>query len=155
MYKRPIRGRTRLENPYCSIPSLGACLRPIENYTKAIRLMTSYGKTDWIGLWALLVFPATVRTCDEISDALWRERRAGCGRQARWSCCSLLTCNPACSSLAPSQRAWGPAAKCSLYALTGPSHAYQVAVPRFHGKKGDGNIVTPRSRLRGPTLRCR
>ena len=25
-----------------------------------------------------------------------------------------------CSSLAPSQRAWGPAAKCKRYSLTGP-----------------------------------
>ena len=50
-------------------------------------------------------------------------RRAplGCGPQARWRCCSLLTCNPACSSLAPSQQAWGPAAKCSLYSLPGPN----------------------------------
>jgi hypothetical protein len=50
-------------------------------------------------------------------------RRAplGCGPQARWRCCSLLTCNPACSSLAPSQRAWGPAAKCKRYLLTGPN----------------------------------
>ncbi len=41
-------------------------------------------------------------------------RRAppGCGPQARWLCCSLLTYRPGySSSLAPRQRAWGPAAK--------------------------------------------
>src|SRR6266480_4276685 len=37
-------------------------------------------------------------------------------------CCSLLTYRPGyCSSLAPRQRAWGPAAKCSYYFLTDPS----------------------------------
>src|SRR5881628_1947810 len=36
----------------------------------------------------------------------------GCGPQARWLCCSLLTYRPGySSSLAPRQRAWGPAAK--------------------------------------------
>ncbi len=41
-------------------------------------------------------------------------RRAppGCGPQARWLCCSLLTYRPGySSSLAPRQRAWGTAAK--------------------------------------------
>src|SRR5947208_8491022 len=41
-------------------------------------------------------------------------RRAppGCGPQARWLCCSLLTYRPGySSSLAPRHRAWGPAAK--------------------------------------------
>src|SRR5436305_7043029 len=39
-------------------------------------------------------------------------RRAPAGPQARWLCCSLLTYHPGyCSSLAPRQRAWGPAAK--------------------------------------------
>src|SRR5216117_227147 len=47
-------------------------------------------------------------------------RRAppGCGPQARWLCCSLLTYRPGrpgySSSLAPRQRAWGPAAKCEV-----------------------------------------
>src|SRR5437870_7527381 len=44
--------------------------------------------------------------------ALRRRAPAGCGPQARWLCCSLLTYRPGyCSSLAPRQRAWGPAAK--------------------------------------------
>jgi len=38
----------------------------------------------------------------------------GCGPQARWFCCSLLTYRTGyCWSLAPRQRAWGPAAKCT------------------------------------------
>ena len=41
-----------------------------------------------------------------------RRAPAGCGPQARWLCCSLLTYRPGySSSLAPRQRAWGPAAK--------------------------------------------
>ena len=50
-------------------------------------------------------------------------RRAplGCGPQARWLCCSLLAYYPVCSSLAPRQRAWGPAAKCKRYSLTDPN----------------------------------
>src|SRR5881396_3901168 len=43
------------------------------------------------------------------------------GRSSRWLCCSLLTYRPGyCSSLAPRQRAWGPAAKCSYYFFTDP-----------------------------------
>src|SRR5205809_1155461 len=39
-----------------------------------------------------------------------RRAPAGCGPQARWRCCSLLTYRPGYSSrLAPRQRAWGPA----------------------------------------------
>ena len=49
-----------------------------------------------------------------------RRAPSGCGPQARWLRCSLLTYNPVCSSLAPCQRAWGPAAKCKRYSLTGP-----------------------------------
>ena len=37
-----------------------------------------------------------------------RRAPSGCGPQARWLRCSLLTCNPAGSSLAPCQWAWGP-----------------------------------------------
>jgi len=55
-----------------------------------------------------------------------RRAPSGCGPQARWRCCSLLTCNPACSSLAPSQWAWGPAAKCNLYSFTGPNGSVQM-----------------------------
>ena len=51
----------------------------------------------------------------------------GAATQARWRCCSLLPYNPVWlglpaqfSSLAPRQRAWGPAAKCKRYSLTGP-----------------------------------
>src|SRR5438093_8793727 len=54
---------------------------------------------------------------------------AGCGPQARWLCCSLLTYRAGySSSLAPRQRAWGPAAKCefisarALRQLFGPTH---------------------------------
>jgi len=50
-----------------------------------------------------------------------RRAPAGCGSEARWRFCSLLTCDPAWlglrtqfSSLAPSQRAWEPAAKCQV-----------------------------------------
>src|SRR5881275_1157336 len=44
-----------------------------------------------------------------------RRAPAGCGPQARWLCCSLLTYRPGySSSLAPRQRAWGPAAKCEV-----------------------------------------
>ena len=44
--------------------------------------------------------------------ALRRRAPPGCGPQARWLCCSLLTYRPGySSSLAPRQRAWGPAAK--------------------------------------------
>ena len=40
---------------------------------------------------------------------------SGCGPQARWLCCSLLTYRAGyASSLAPRQRAWGPAAECEL-----------------------------------------
>jgi hypothetical protein len=40
---------------------------------------------------------------------------SGCGPQARWLCCSLLTYRPGyASSLAPRQQAWGPAAECEL-----------------------------------------
>src|SRR5437773_6048669 len=52
-----------------------------------------------------------------------RRAPSGCGPQARWLCCSLLTYRPGySSSLAPRQRAWGPAAKCEFIAaraLTG------------------------------------
>ncbi len=44
-----------------------------------------------------------------------RRAPSGCGPQARWLCCSLLTYHPGySSSLAPRQRAWGPAAKCQV-----------------------------------------
>src|SRR5947209_19512085 len=44
-----------------------------------------------------------------------RRAPSGCGPQARWLCCSLLTYRPGySSSLAPGQRAWGPAAKCEF-----------------------------------------
>src|SRR5436189_714776 len=47
--------------------------------------------------------------------ALRRRAPAGCGPQARWLRCSLLTYRPGySSSLAPRQRAWGPAAKCEV-----------------------------------------
>src|SRR5437870_4391676 len=47
--------------------------------------------------------------------ALRRRVPSGCGPQARWLCCSLLTYRPGySSSLAPRQRAWGPAAKCEF-----------------------------------------
>jgi hypothetical protein len=92
-----------------------------------------------------------LRVCPVITSPLWRERRAGrgeaprrrrcgviveerqtasarpaprpsgCGPQARWPCCSLLTSNPVCSSLAPCQRAWSPAAKWACSYVTGPN----------------------------------
>jgi hypothetical protein len=56
-----------------------------------------------------------------------RRAPSGCGPQARWRRCPLLTYCPVwlglpaqISSLAPCQRAWGPAAKCNLYLMTGP-----------------------------------
>jgi hypothetical protein len=40
---------------------------------------------------------------------------SGCGPQARWLCCSLLTYRTGyASSLAPRERSWGPAAECEL-----------------------------------------
>jgi hypothetical protein len=58
-----------------------------------------------------------------------RRAPSGCGPQARWLRCSLLTYNPVCSSLAPCQRAWGPAAKCNLYSLTGPQGLCRSQAP--------------------------
>jgi len=49
-----------------------------------------------------------------------RRAPSGCGPQARWLRCSLLTYYPVCSSLTPCQRAWGPTAKCATYFVTGP-----------------------------------
>src|SRR5213596_3902441 len=47
--------------------------------------------------------------------ALRRRAPPGCGPQARWLCCSLLTYRTGySSSLAPRRRAWGPAAKCEF-----------------------------------------
>ena len=44
-----------------------------------------------------------------------RRALSGCGPQARWLCCSLLTYHLGySSSLASRQRAWGPAAKCQV-----------------------------------------
>ncbi len=56
-------------------------------------------------------------------------RRAplGCGPQAHWRCCLLLAYYPVWlspaqfSMLVPSRRAWGSAAKCKRYSLTGPN----------------------------------
>ena len=50
-----------------------------------------------------------------------RRTPSGCGPQARWLRCSRLTYNPVCSSLAPCQRAWGPAAKWACYYVTDPN----------------------------------
>jgi len=59
-----------------------------------------------------------------------RRAPSGCGPQAPCLRCSPLTCNPAWLgrrtrfwSLAPFQRAWGPAAKSNLYLLPGPKEA--------------------------------
>src|SRR5436189_3211986 len=61
--------------------------------------------------------------------ALHRRAPAGCGPQARWLCCSLLTYRPGySSSLAPRQRAWGPAAKCEVISARALSH--RVAEPQ-------------------------
>src|SRR5438552_16016267 len=60
---------------------------------------------------------ATKAMSDIVEDPELRSGRAppGCGPQARWLCCALLTYRPGyCSSLAPRQRAWGPAAKCEV-----------------------------------------
>src|SRR5213080_4342002 len=47
--------------------------------------------------------------------ALRRRAPSGCGPQALWLCYSLLTYRSGySSSLAPRQRAWGPAAKCEV-----------------------------------------
>ena len=43
---------------------------------------------------------------------------------------AMLTYNPACSSLTPCQRAWGPAAKCVTYFVTG-SYALGCAESRL------------------------
>src|SRR5437899_3615982 len=61
--------------------------------------------------------------------ALRRRAPAGCGPQARWLCCSLLTYRPGySSSLAPRQRAWGPAAECEVISARALSH--RVAEPQ-------------------------
>src|SRR5207247_5595632 len=55
------------------------------------------------------------RSGNEADTRPCRRAPAGCGPQARWLCCSLLTYRPGySSSLAPRQRAWGPAAKCEV-----------------------------------------
>src|SRR6266508_6113714 len=52
------------------------------------------------------------------------------GRSSRWLCCSLLTYRAGyCSSLAPRQRAWGPAAKCPYYFFTDPRRAMPGPCP--------------------------
>ena len=60
-----------------------------------------------------------------------RRAPSGWGPQARWLHCSLLTYYPAWlglrtqfSSLAPYQRAWGPAAKWTCYYVTDPYGLY-------------------------------
>ena len=70
------------------------------------------------------------RRCGVIVEERQRSRcppaatpRQAAGPQARWLCCSLLTCNPACSSLAPRQWAWGPAAKWVCYYVTDPKRS--------------------------------
>ena len=55
--------------------------------------------------------PAGPPTFDHMRPLRRRAPTAG-GLQARRLCCSLLTCNPACSPLAPGRRAGEPAAKC-------------------------------------------
>src|SRR5947207_11219071 len=72
--------------------------------------------------------------------AFWRRAPAGCGPQARWLRCSLLTYRPGdSSSLAPRQRAWGPAANCeviSARALSNPLWHYVIWPQRHsHGEK--------------------
>ena len=67
---------------------------------------------------------------------------SGCGPQARWLCCSLLTYRAGyASSLAPRQQAWGPAAECELIsartlsAISGSRRVKPIA-PRFEIRLG-------------------
>src|SRR5439155_27366195 len=65
-----------------------------------------------------------LRARQEIRCAFWRERPSGL-RPAGPLAVLLAPYIPqrVCSSLAPCQRAWGPAAKCTPYFLTGPKGA--------------------------------
>ena len=57
---------------------------------------------------------------------------SGCGPQARWLCCSLLTYRPGySSSLAPRQRAWGPAAKCEVISARALSSSRSFGADRM------------------------
>src|SRR6266487_3653532 len=66
---------------------------------------------------------------------------------ARWLCCSLLTYRPGySSSLAPRQRAWGPAAKCEVIS----ARALSTAVHNY------GNVIWSRAEahILAPFLIC-
>src|SRR5437762_10167335 len=55
-----------------------------------------------------------------------------CGPQARWLCCSLLTYRPGySSSLAPRQRARGPAAKCEVISARALSSSRSFGADRM------------------------
>src|SRR5437870_13727943 len=75
---------------------------------------------------------ATQAMSDIVEDPELRSGRAPLPRSgtARWLCCPLLTYRPGySSSLAPRQRAWGPAAKCeviSARALSNPLWHYVI-----------------------------
>jgi len=75
-----------------------------------------------------------------------RRAPSGCGFQARRLCCSLLTYQRVCSSLAPRPRAWEPAAKCTTYFLTDPKGLTRVASPvgmaKNVGVQGQAENVT-------------
>jgi hypothetical protein len=72
-----------------------------------------------------------------------RRALSGCGPQARWLCCSLLTYHLRyTSSLASRQRAWGPAAKCQVIlarALSSesPTTNSWFDAPHVLGRKGE------------------
>ena len=68
-----------------------------------------------------------------------RRAPSGCGPQARRLRCSLLTCNPACSSLAPCRRAWGPAAKCTCYSCADPKRLWRLKSSSGAKRRGDIN----------------
>src|SRR3989475_6855192 len=68
-----------------------------------------------------------------------RRAPSGCGPQARWLCCSLLTYRPGySSSLAPRQRAWGPAAKCEVISARALRTIYGLS--RHFGVVGDADL---------------
>ena len=80
---------------------------------------------------------------------------SGCGPQARWLCCSLLTYRTGyASSLAPRQRAWGPAAECELISartlcVLVVAFPFGLTGPEAH--RQNGRLVKGATRLKNLT----
>src|SRR5947199_9270318 len=77
---------------------------------------------------------ATQAMSDIVEDPELRSGRAPLPRSgtARWLCCPLLTYRPGySSSLAPRQRAWGPAAKCEVISARALRDARRESSQKF------------------------